>query len=439
MDTIKEQSDDPGLYNSRSIKVYISYIKQQYPYINIHDLLIQSGIEPNQVEDSDMWFTQKQFNQFADNMIKKTGNKKIGNKAGTFFAEALNNEREYLLRFLSPKNVFKNINSIAKRVTRGCDFYGTVISENRVEIRVVPNKNVTEIPMQCDNRRGYFEGILKLFNVDHFKINHPECKFAHNATQCKYVIQWEGSPYNKKRKFIRILPYTLLLLIMVLCTQDGMVNPLAVLSLLTMIAFICFDRINYNAIQFIEKKSSNAYDKLMEEIEINYSQSQVVLTVAEILSNDENVLQQILEILTHNLGYQRGIIMLIRDETPRKLYFETGFGYTEAEIQDWKNQDGFIVDRDDSQGVFIVAFKEKRSIWIPNMERYQSYLSDRSKKLVDKLKVKALICCPIIYQNDVLGIIAIDRKQDNAPFRDSDLNILMCLARMAGIAIYNSK
>jgi len=206
----KTMTDETELYNSRAIRAYVSYIKKEYPYIDVNELLHHSGVEANEVEDDKKWFTQKQINLFAKKLIELTGNVNIGYDAGTFAAapEAIGNFTVFLLGFSSPGNVFFNINTIAKILTISCEYIAKKLSSNRVEIRVIPNINVQEIKMQCDNRKGFFEGVLRLFNINSYKIDHPECMF-NNGSECRYIISWERSQLGKWRNIFRVIPYIL--------------------------------------------------------------------------------------------------------------------------------------------------------------------------------------------------------------------------------------
>jgi len=430
----KSITDEPELYNSRAIRAYVSYVKKEYPYIDINDLLNYSGIEPNEVEDNKEWFTQKQVNLFRNKIEELTDNENIGYDAGIFSAapEALGNYREYLLSFLSPRSVFKNINSIAKTLTRSCEYSGKKIGQNSVEIRVVPNENVKEIKMQCDNRRGYFAGVLQLFNITKFNIDHPECMFENNGQECRYIITWESSRVILRNIF-RFLPYFLIIIVFSIQFYISIDN--FIIFIIILLVFILKDLID-NKLQ--NKKIRTAYRELMNEIENNYSSSRVILSVAESLSNENNnIFDIVISFLSNQLGYNRGVIMIASETHPQRLCYKISFGYNIDEIEAWNEQNGFNVSQSDSQGAFVVAYREKRPILVSDMQKIKSKLSERSQKLVERLNVKALICCPIIFKENVYGIMAIDQKSDNIPFRQSDRNLLMSIARLLGIAINN--
>ena len=432
----RTMTDEPELYNSRAIRAYVSFIKKEYPYIDVNELLIYSKIEPGEVDDDNKWFTQKQVNLFAKKLIELTGNENIGYDAGTFSAapEAIGNYREYLLSFLSPGSVLKNIDSIAKSLSLSCKYIGRSLGQNCIEIRVVPNDNVKETKMQCDNRRGYFEGVLKLFNTSSYRIEHPECMFKEGGAECKYIISWERS--GQFQNLTRIVPYIVLFFLFSLCIINIGNELIVLLFPLVLFSFVLKDWTDNKRINTEKENTAKAYKELMSEIENNYNQSRVVLSVAESLSNEDKVFDKVVEILSTQLGYNRGVIMLVNEESQNRLCYKKSFGYNVNEIKAWNEQEkGFDVSSNESQGAFSKAYKEKRPIWISDMQIVKSKLSKRSQKLVDRLNVKALICCPIIYKNNVFGIMAIDQKNYNIPFTTSDRNLLMSIARLLGTMI----
>ena len=53
--------------------------------------------------------------------------------------------------------------------------------------------------------------------------------------------------------------------------------------------------------------------------------------------------------------------------------------------------------------------------------------------------VKSLICCPIIYENESLGILAVDNINNKRPLLQRDVNLLMGIALQIGSRIHNVK
>ena len=54
------------LYSSMIIHNYLEYLKNDYPDLNIEDLLNYAGITFQEVEDRGHWLTQEQINLFHE-------------------------------------------------------------------------------------------------------------------------------------------------------------------------------------------------------------------------------------------------------------------------------------------------------------------------------------------------------------------------------------
>lgn len=54
------------------------------------------------------------------------------------------------------------------------------------------------------------------------------------------------------------------------------------------------------------------------------------------------------------------------------------------------------------------------------------------------LRVTSAICAPIVFRNEILGVLAVANSADGAPFSKTDASVVQSLAEQAGIAIRNN-
>ena len=66
-------------------------------------------------------------------------------------------------------------------------------------------------------------------------------------------------------------------------------------------------------------------------------------------------------------------------------------------------------------------------------------LSKRSLEFAKEIGVQSLICVPIVYEHESLGILAIDNIQSKRPLTNSDVNFLMGVASQTAVGINNAK
>src|SRR6056297_3946810 len=168
------------LYNSRIINSYIKLIKRKYPSVNISELLEFADMKPQEVDDQGHWFTQTQVDRFYERSVVLTGNENIAREAGRYAAspESIGAMRQYVLGLAAPAKVYELIGKTTRNFTRSSKYESRLISPNKVEILVSPYKGTVEKPFQCENRKGFFEAILMVFNNKPPHIEHPGSTFG---------------------------------------------------------------------------------------------------------------------------------------------------------------------------------------------------------------------------------------------------------------------
>lgn len=437
------QSDQP-LYNSRIIDTFIKLIKRRYSYVNIGELLRHARMEPYEVADQGHWFTQEQVDLFYDRLVKQTGNEKIAREAGRYAAspEAIGVMRQYVLGLVSPAKVYELIGKTTRNFTRSSVYASRILAANKVEITVTPEEGVSEKPFQCENRIGFMEAIANVFNNRLLCIEHPECLFR-GGSVCRYIVSWEmpSSAYWKKVRNGSAL------LLLALCAVPfylgGWVSLFAVLP--SVLCFILFVSI---VAMGMEKREINAAienlrestDKLLEQINLNYNNALLTNEIGQAISKQTDIdaiLGNVSNVLEKRLDYDRGMILLSdRDRT--RLVYRTGFGYTE-EQEALLQKTTFHLDRPESRGVFVIAFREQKPFLVNDFDEIKTDLSPHSLTFARKLGAQSFIVCPIVCDGESIGILAVDNVVTKKPLIRSHMSLLMGIATVIGISVRNAK
>ncbi|HQU30855.1 MAG: HD domain-containing protein [Planctomycetia bacterium] len=435
--------DNKPLYNSRIIDTYIKLIKRKYSYINIDELLSYAGMELYQVSDEGHWFTQKQIDLFYDRLVYLTGNKDIAREAGRFGAspDAIGVFRQIVLSHIGPAKAYEIIGKAAANFTKSAVYDSKRIDTNKVEIIVTPLEGVCEKPFQCKNRIGYFECVSAMFNCRMPKIEHPECIFE-GGSVCRYIVSWEESHFAFWEK---IRNYTTLLL-SPSCMCSFFINPqITITAILPITIFVVLSLTLYSKV--MEKKELNTAidnlrdspDKLLEQINMNYNNALMINEIGLAISKQmdiNGILMNITEVLRKRLDYDRGVVLLSNQDKSR-LQFRAGFGYTDEQL-DFLRNTSFHLDNPKSKGVFTIAFRKQQPLIVNDIDEIKDNLTPRSLTFAKTLGVKSFICCPIIYEKESLGVLAVDNVKTKRPLIQSDANLLMGIAPGIGISIHNS-
>ena len=184
-------SESEPLYNSRITKIYINYLKKNYPDIDADSVLVESGIANYEIEDPAHWFTQDQQDRLHNILVNRTGNPNIAREAGRFSTSSagLGATKQYALGLMSPTAIYLLSQKMHAMFSRGAEVNAKKIGSNQVEVTAAPKAGVNEKPYQCENRSGYLESLARLFTDKYAQIDHPSC--VHKGDDCcRYIITW---------------------------------------------------------------------------------------------------------------------------------------------------------------------------------------------------------------------------------------------------------
>ncbi len=150
----------------------------------------------------------------------------------------------------------------------------------------------------------------------------------------------------------------------------------------------------------------------------------------------DRLIKQVTSIMEKRLDFDRGMIMLSNEKKTRLVYCE-GYGYDQNQEQ-LLRQTTLHLDKPESKGIFVVAYRQQEPHMVNGIEDIEDNLSERSLELAKQIGVKSLICVPIVYENESLGIIAVDNVESKRPTTQSDLSLLLGVASQTAISIANA-
>ena len=435
---------DIPLYNSRIIDNYIKLLKQKYPDVNIQKLLNSAGITLYQVADEGHWFTQNQVNLFHEKLSHVTNNDNIAREAGRLSAspESIGAMRQYILGMVTPAQAYALANNAAEKFTRSTNYETKKLSANSIEINVIPHDGVKEQPFQCESRLGFFEAMTIIFTNKLPRIEHPECVFR-GGNSCRYIISWEKnfSDIWKKIRNYWFLLFIILCIVTIFVHPRIMFTTILPLSVLTLFLLSSLsERIEKKELKSSINNLRSSSDQLIEKIETNYNNALMTNEIGLAISRHthiEDILANVIKVSEKRLDFDRGLILLSNSDKTR-LVFRAGFGYTKDQEKLIKDT-AFHLDRPESRGVFVVSFKKQEPFLINDINDIESILSPRSLDFARALGTKSFICCPIICDNESLGVLAVDNLTSKRQLIQSDISLLIGIASVLGISIRNAE
>jgi putative nucleotidyltransferase with HDIG domain len=440
----KLSKSNTPLYNSRIIKAYLQLVRKKYPGINISELMDHAGMTSHEVDDQGHWFTQKQVDRFYEELVRITGSKDLAREAGRCAAlpEAIGAIRYYFYSFANPARFYEVIEQAFANFSRTVHYQARQISAGKVEIIVTPRPGVREKKHHCENRKGFFEAVLKIFNNRIVSIEHPEC-LVRGDSLGRYIITWKRSA-NDKLRLIRNLAFAVfsvagLLSLAILPSETGLSVVSCLLAIMVAFSF-GIHKLDQKNLASSMRNLQEASEQLVDQIEINYNNTFVTKEIGQVVNRYtslEHVLSAMSEILESRLDYDRGMIMLCNEEKTR-LKFADGFGYTHRQSVFLQNIE-FQLDNSDSKGVFVTSFRDQKPYLVNDLNDIENSLSRRSLEFARQMGALSFICCPIICDNESLGVLAVDNMRSKRTLLNSDMSLLMGVSHMIGISIRHAQ
>lgn len=433
----------PQIYNSRILKLYVEFLQINYPTIDIELILRHADISKCEVDDPGHWFNQQQVDRFYQKVVELTGSTSIGRKVGRFAAsaEASGAVRQRLLGLLRVSSIYMLLAKLYPLLSRGAEVTSRKLSSNCVEIQVVPYPHVQENPYQCENRIGFFEAMATI-SMDQFaEVEHTEC-FHKGDECCRYRVTWQEPSHRRWERLFLIssmLVVAAALPAFFLMSVDSWLILLLAAGMGLML--ICLRASHLQAQELSKKiqKQGNAAEDYIKEVDYRYRGAMLVQKIGQATSmilDVKRLVRVIIRNIEHYLDFDRGLIMLA-DLKKNRLEFAAGYGFDE-QMTDLLKKMHFRLDHTGAKGLFIQTFHRQRAILVDDIDVYQDSFSERSRHFVSKLGSKSLICLPIVYEGQSLGILAVDNINTKRPLTQSDLNLLMGVAYQTAVSIFSA-
>jgi len=436
--------NDPPIYNSRIILAFIVFLREFYPKIDIDGILEHAGMTRPTVEDQAAWLSQKQVDRFYNKVVTETGNPAISREVGrhSLSTGAFGAVRQYTIGLLGLSYVYLLAGKLNALVSRGAIVKAKKKAPNKIEITSTPAPGVNEKPYQCDNRIGTFESAALLFSDKLARVEHTEC-YHKGHECCQYIITWENMPSNIFKKISLLIGFTGMIAAAatfpLLTTRTWTIAFLLTVLLITILATISLFLGKKELTKTIEKQGDAAKD-LMDETDVRLRNSLLVReighTLSRILDIDE-LLNTVVNTMVRRMNFSRGLVMLANKEKTRLVY-SAGYGYDKKKENLVRGTE-FHIDNPDSKGPFVLAYQKQKPFLLDDMDDISEELSTKTQVIADQLDVHSLICVPIVFEEESLGILAVDNFKSPKKLTETDIHLLEGVGSQIAVGIINAK
>jgi PAS domain S-box-containing protein len=272
-------------------------------------------------------------------------------------------------------------------------------------------------------------------------VEHPEC-FHNDHKHCRYVITWEKTPsliWKRIRNYFLLLaaPLSLLLFWFMAPLIWGIVFiPLALVAM--GISFYAEYLEKQELIHTVKAQKLAAEDHIQES-NIRYNNTVLIQEIGQVASKIlavDELLHSVAKVMEKRLHFDRGMIMLA-NEKKTHLQFSAGYGHTK-EQEKFLSRLEFNLKNPESKGLFVQAMREGKPRLINDITEIEDTLSPRSLDFAKSMGGRSVICVPIVYEQEPLGILAVDNIKSKTPLRQSDVNLLMGVTSQLATSIMNA-
>ena len=412
MEEKSESYDEKPVYNSRLVNNYVEFLELHYPSLDIDSILEYAGMKRYQVQDPGHWFTQRHIDRLHEMMTLQTGNPTISREAGRFTASARSTGtiRKYALGFVSPHVAYRLVANIASHMTRGGSWTVRKLGPNRVEVTAVASPGIVEKPFQCENRLGMMEALGRIFTGKYSDVEHPSCMHRGDAA-CSYLISWKALPSFTWRifgKYVALGGAVGAAVLFFLLPEHWAIFAL-IFALMTLSIPLYAESLEKKEMAKSLEMQGDAARERVEEINIRYSHSLLIQEIGQAASSMldlDELMRAVSLAMKQHLGFDRGLLMLA-NKTKTRLIYKAGYGYS-GEQEALMHEMEFSLENPDSKGLFAVTFRERRPFLLDNLLEERPDLSARSLRIAKEMGVQSLICVPIVYENEALGLLLVD-------------------------------
>ena len=430
------------LYNSRIIHAYIEYLRRHRPEVDVDAIFKKSDITREEIADTAHWFSQEQVDRFHKIVVTESGDENISRQVGRFSASSkgLNAVKQYVLGFINIETAFISMTKIFPLLTRASTVKVRTIGPGRIEIISKPLEGIKEQPHQCENRLGAIEAVPRLFTDVYAQVAHPECLHKGHP-QCRYDITW-----NKPASFtLRLSRNYTLLFSAILLPILFWLAPVSTAAGISLLLLLCngllamgYASQKIHELEKIVESQHRMAEEQIESSKIRYNNALLVQEIGQATAsifNIDAVMAKLADLMRNRLDFERGLIMLA-DKDAARLTYSAGYGYTEEDHQYIRNAQ-FRLDHQDAHGIFVRSFLDQSSLVVDDMESHARSFSARSQNLIRQLKVRSIICVPIVFERKSLGVLAVDNIRSKMRMNKSDLNLLQGIASQIAICLNN--
>jgi len=180
-----------------------------------------------------------------------------------------------------------------------------------------------------------------------------------------------------------------------------------------------------------EKKVDNRLQNYIKEINLMNKKVNILNEVSKVTATDfeiNKILEKFLDITMEAVQADAGSILLI-DKLSDTLYFAVARGKKASKLKDYKLTLG--------EGIAGWVAQSGKPLITPDVKKDKRFAAKISKEI--KYETRNIICAPLKFEEEVLGVIELINKKGDEIFNEEDLDMLLTFTPYIGVILKNAQ
>ncbi len=183
---------------------------------------------------------------------------------------------------------------------------------------------------------------------------------------------------------------------------------------------------------------ASAFNMMSERLNQQFNELSLLAKIGKIMAHilsREKLFLTASNAMEKYLDFDHGMILMTNGHN-NKLYYAAGFGYSDEEIRQFQNfeLEAFENTPDDP---ISLAFTKQKPIFITNTMGAESESSENANVFLKTTESNYLICIPILYEMESLGVLVLERVNPQEADKASDAKLLTGVASQLAVSITN--
>jgi PAS domain S-box-containing protein len=431
------------LYNSRALGAYLEYIERHYPDINKEMVLRYAGINKDDLLNLSHYFSQEQLNSFYEILKVKTGNASLARDLGRFTlsSKAFGLIKTLLFSIISPQLLYELSAKIWSRVARNCSYNITVKKNNVIEVIASPHPTCSEQPFQCEIRIGVLESLVKFSTNKYATVEHDTC-IHKGDPHCRYIVTWEStwaSTGRRSRIFAAILS-CLMASVMLFIMPNLLWGLLSLGVILSAVAVSVFSyrQEKKDMVQAVEAQDAAIKD-ILELSNTHYGNALLLQELGQATTkyvNTQELCTRVMEVLRTHMEFDRGAILLT-DIPGERIEYAAGFGLGKEEEDLIRRSLDRLAEQKDK--LMDQVLRDGIPLVVNEIAEIADSMKDVERELLTSLEIGSGICIPLIYGDEMLGVLIVANIREKRLVANTELSLLKGIASHVSVGIMNAR